>query len=154
MPRVTEANALSKELNRDINFETKVTSVMHKTEGMTSLVMVKVRNTQTDMEWLWEKDKFVNRVYLMRELYEKALFLKNFFSKNKNTKYTMSISCANSTKRLNSTISLKSQVDSRQPSVKSQKSQVDNASSVKSHQSVVQFFKSQAACGMTFSPGS
>jgi hypothetical protein len=83
MPRVTEANALSKELNRDINFETKVTSVMHKTEGMTSLVMVKVRNTQTDMEWLWEKDKFVNRVYLMRELYEKALFLKN---KNKNKK--------------------------------------------------------------------
>ena len=45
MPRVTEANALSKELKRDINFETKVTSVMHKTEGMTSLVMVKVRNT-------------------------------------------------------------------------------------------------------------
>ena len=35
--------------------------------------MVKVRNTQTDMEWLWEKDKFVNRVYLMRELYEKYL---------------------------------------------------------------------------------
>jgi len=25
------------------------------------------------MEWLWEKDKFVNRVYLMRELYEKYL---------------------------------------------------------------------------------
>jgi kinesin family protein 1 len=35
--------------------------------------VVKVRNTQTDMEWLWEKDKFVNRVYLMRELYEKYL---------------------------------------------------------------------------------
>lgn len=73
MPRVTEANALGKELKRDFLFETKVTSVMHKTEGMTSLVMVKVINTATQMEWLWEKDKFVNRVYLMRELYEKYL---------------------------------------------------------------------------------
>jgi hypothetical protein len=46
---------------------------VHKTEGMTSLVMVRVVNKATGMEWLWEKDKFVNRVYLMRELYEKYL---------------------------------------------------------------------------------
>ncbi len=130
MPRVTEANALSKELNRDINFETKVTSVMHKTEGMTSLVMVKVRNTQTDMEWLWEKDKFVNRVYLMRELYEKALFLKN---KNKNKKCLPHARTLQ--KRLNSTFFQKSQVDSRQSCVKSQKS-------------AVQFLKSHAPRGM------
>jgi hypothetical protein len=55
MPRVTEANALSAELKRDFEFETKVTSVMHKTEGMTSLVMVKIVNKTTGMEWLWEK---------------------------------------------------------------------------------------------------
>ena len=73
MPRVTEANALSKELGRDITFETKVTSVMSKSDGMTSVVMVKVENTGTKMLWQWDKDKFVNRVYLMRELYEKFL---------------------------------------------------------------------------------
>ena len=72
MPRVTEANALSQELKRDINFETKVTSVQ-STDGMKSLVMVKVTNTANHMEWMWERDKFVNRVYLMRELYEKYM---------------------------------------------------------------------------------
>ena len=73
MPRVIEANALAKELKRDFKFDTRVMQVMHKTEGMVSLVMVQVVNEQTEMEWLWEKDKFVNRVYLMRELYEKYL---------------------------------------------------------------------------------
>uniref|UniRef100_A0A6U6BHX5 Kinesin-like KIF1-type domain-containing protein n=1 Tax=Guillardia theta TaxID=55529 RepID=A0A6U6BHX5_GUITH len=73
MPRVQEANALSSELKRDINFETKVTSVMHKTEGTVSVVMVKVINEVTSAEFIWEKDKFINRVYLMRELYSKYL---------------------------------------------------------------------------------
>jgi len=73
MPRVQEANALSAELKRDINFETKVTSVMHKTEGTVSVVMVKVVNEATSAEFIWEKDKFINRVYLMRELYTKFM---------------------------------------------------------------------------------
>ena len=73
MPRVQEANALGKELKQDVTFETKITSTMSKTQGLISVVMVKVLNTSTQMEWMWEKDKFVNRVYLMRELYEKFL---------------------------------------------------------------------------------
>eukprot|EP00283_Hemiselmis_rufescens_P005402 CAMPEP_0173429138 /NCGR_PEP_ID=MMETSP1357-20121228/7926_1 /TAXON_ID=77926 /ORGANISM="Hemiselmis rufescens, Strain PCC563" /LENGTH=1106 /DNA_ID=CAMNT_0014393271 /DNA_START=100 /DNA_END=3420 /DNA_ORIENTATION=- len=71
MPRVTEANALSLEMKRGIAFETKITPVMTKHQGMISQVMVKVRKTDTGIEWLWDKVKFINRVYIMREHYEK-----------------------------------------------------------------------------------
>lgn len=71
MPRVTEANALSNEMKRGISFETKITPVMTKNQGMISQVMVKVKKLDTGMEWLWDKIKFINRVYIMREQYEK-----------------------------------------------------------------------------------
>jgi hypothetical protein len=71
MPRVTEANEISKELARGVRFETKITPVMTKAQGMVSMVMVRVVDGERDMEWLWDKSKFINRVYLMREMYEK-----------------------------------------------------------------------------------
>jgi len=73
MPRVTEANALSNEMKRGIAFETKITPVMTKNQGMISQVMVKVRRmgSEPELEWLWDKNKFINRVYIMREQFER-----------------------------------------------------------------------------------
>ena len=71
MPRVTEANEISKELQRGVKFETKITPVMTKAQVMVSTVVVRVYDTERDIEWLWDKSKFINRVYLMREMYEK-----------------------------------------------------------------------------------
>ena len=68
-PRVNEANTLARELKRDFKFDY---DVMQSYRGE-SLVMVQVVNEHTETEWLWEKDKFVNRLYLMRKLYEKYL---------------------------------------------------------------------------------
>ena len=47
MPRVTEANDLSGAMQRGIAFETRITPVMSRTEGMVSVVMVKVTNAST-----------------------------------------------------------------------------------------------------------
>ena len=41
MPRVTEANEISKELRRGITFETKIMPVVTKARGMVSVVMVR-----------------------------------------------------------------------------------------------------------------
>mmetsp|Transcript_88562 Transcript_88562/g.235695 ORF Transcript_88562/g.235695 Transcript_88562/m.235695 type:complete len:807 (+) Transcript_88562:469-2889(+) len=81
MPRVAEANDISKEMGRGVTFETKILPVLAKkkgntgsgtpTSGMTSAVMVRVFDAARDLEWFWGKNKFVNRVYLMRELFEK-----------------------------------------------------------------------------------
>ena len=71
MPRVTEANEISKELKRGVRFETKITPVMTKAQGMVSTVVVRVYDSERDIEWVWDKSKFINRVYLMREMYEK-----------------------------------------------------------------------------------
>ena len=47
MPRVTEANEISKELRRGITFETKITPIMTKGRGMVSVVMVGAFCAQT-----------------------------------------------------------------------------------------------------------
>eukprot|EP00288_Rhodomonas_lens_P002224 CAMPEP_0177731524 /NCGR_PEP_ID=MMETSP0484_2-20121128/22603_1 /TAXON_ID=354590 /ORGANISM="Rhodomonas lens, Strain RHODO" /LENGTH=972 /DNA_ID=CAMNT_0019244655 /DNA_START=136 /DNA_END=3050 /DNA_ORIENTATION=- len=71
MPRVTEANALANELRRRIKFETKITPVMSKNEGLISQVIVQLTDQESGLEFRWSKDKFINRVYLMREMFEK-----------------------------------------------------------------------------------
>ena len=43
MPRVTEANEISKELRRGITFETKIMPVVTKARGMVSVVMVRLK---------------------------------------------------------------------------------------------------------------
>ncbi len=40
------------------------------TSQMTSQVMVLVQNSSTGIDFLWDKVKFINRVYIMREQYE------------------------------------------------------------------------------------
>ena len=38
-------------------------------EGRTE-VMVKVKNLKTNHEWTWDRNKFINRKYLMQEMYQ------------------------------------------------------------------------------------
>lgn len=72
MPRVGEANSLSQEMDKSISFQTKIEqSIGSSSQGVGSTVMVQVTNKLTGLEYLWDKQKFVNRVFLMREMYEK-----------------------------------------------------------------------------------
>eukprot|EP00163_Fabomonas_tropica_P030977 TRINITY_DN720_c0_g1_i9.p1 TRINITY_DN720_c0_g1~~TRINITY_DN720_c0_g1_i9.p1 ORF type:complete len:1000 (+),score=355.26 TRINITY_DN720_c0_g1_i9:680-3679(+) len=67
MPMVQEANAISVELNKGVFFELKLVSVKGKTD-----VTVQMTDLTTDTSWMWDRNKFINRVFLMRELYELA----------------------------------------------------------------------------------
>ncbi len=68
VPLVNEANSISQELDKGITFEVKMINKLvngkHKPQ-----VGVIVRNPATGASWLWESNKFVNRSFLMRELY-------------------------------------------------------------------------------------
>jgi hypothetical protein len=71
MPRVGEANSLSQELQKGMSFQTKIeqsVSVGVGNSGVGSTVMVHVTNRNTGLEYLWGKQKFINRVFLMREV--------------------------------------------------------------------------------------
>jgi hypothetical protein len=71
MPRVGEANSLSQELQKGISFQTKIEQsviVGAGNTGVGSTVMVHVTNRNTGLEYLWGKQKFINRVFLMREV--------------------------------------------------------------------------------------
>ncbi|XP_037069265.1 kinesin-like protein KIF28P isoform X2 [Pollicipes pollicipes] len=70
MPGVEEANSISEELDKRVKFEILLVSpqMMGKTTGRTE-VCVKMRNLANNAEYVWPKDKFRNRLYLMQEMY-------------------------------------------------------------------------------------
>lgn len=71
LPMVSEANAISEELSKNIVFDLVVrTGASHNLTDKSKQVMVKVTNTRTKHVWMWSKPKFINRKYLMQELYE------------------------------------------------------------------------------------
>ncbi|XP_062517829.1 kinesin-like protein KIF28P isoform X2 [Corticium candelabrum] len=71
VPMVNEANAMSEELNKKVVFEIALVSPQARglKEGRTE-VKVKMRHLETDHYWLWSRNKFVNRKYLMQEMYQ------------------------------------------------------------------------------------
>ncbi|XP_071490003.1 kinesin-like protein KIF28P [Diadema antillarum] len=71
IPLVEEANAISEELDRKVKFEVIVMSPKSRglTHGRTE-VCVKVRNLENELEYIWPRDKFVRRKYLMQEMYQ------------------------------------------------------------------------------------
>ncbi|XP_011668890.1 kinesin-like protein KIF28P isoform X2 [Strongylocentrotus purpuratus] len=71
IPMVEEANAISEELDRKVKFEIVVMSPKARglAHGRTE-VCVKLRNLQNELEYIWSRDKFVRRKYLMQEMYE------------------------------------------------------------------------------------
>ncbi|GFS57159.1 kinesin-like protein KIF28P [Trichonephila inaurata madagascariensis] len=71
LPGVEEANAISEELDKKVKFEIMLLSPqwLGKTSGKTE-VYVKMRNLETGVEFTWPKDKFLNRMYVMKEMYQ------------------------------------------------------------------------------------
>ncbi|XP_070536744.1 kinesin-like protein KIF28 isoform X2 [Ptychodera flava] len=71
LPAVEEANAISEELDKKVKFEIVVISP--KARGMTSgrtEVCVKMRNLDNGLEYIWPRDKFFRRKYMMQEMYQ------------------------------------------------------------------------------------
>ncbi|XP_053568220.1 kinesin-like protein KIF28P [Bombina bombina] len=76
MPLVAEANQLSEELMKDLIFELKVKNLAltdSRGNDLQKEIVVKVINKVTQQVWIWSKSKFINRKFLMEELYKRFL---------------------------------------------------------------------------------
>ncbi|XP_067130664.1 kinesin-like protein KIF28 isoform X2 [Centruroides vittatus] len=71
LPGVEEANAISEELDKRVKFEILLIApqLLGKLTGRTE-VYVKMRNLETSQEFEWPKEKFLNRLYVMKEMYQ------------------------------------------------------------------------------------
>ncbi|XP_038074728.1 kinesin-like protein KIF28P isoform X2 [Patiria miniata] len=76
LPSVAEVNEISQEMNRGIRFEPLIKNLTsHDARGrdMTKEVAVRVTDTETNQVWIWSADTFVNRRFLIKDLYQKFL---------------------------------------------------------------------------------
>ncbi|CAN7981237.1 unnamed protein product, partial [Ixodes pacificus] len=71
LPRIEEANAMSEELDRGVHFEVLLVApqLLGKQLGRTE-VFIKVRNSRNGQEFDWTKEKFLNRAFAMKEMYQ------------------------------------------------------------------------------------
>ncbi|XP_022096862.1 kinesin-like protein KIF28P [Acanthaster planci] len=71
MPMVIEANAMSEELKKGVRFEIVLISPQARGQkhSRTELAVL-MRCNDNDNEFLWDKNKFLNRKYLMQEMYQ------------------------------------------------------------------------------------
>jgi len=83
MPAVEEANSISEELDKRVKFEiilvapNKLGDLKGKAQGFDKKhmksaqpeVCVKMKNLENGTEFIWPKEKFLNRLYLMKEMY-------------------------------------------------------------------------------------
>eukprot|EP00095_Tigriopus_kingsejongensis_P011917 maker-scaffold507_size152468-snap-gene-0.36 protein:Tk11917 transcript:maker-scaffold507_size152468-snap-gene-0.36-mRNA-1 annotation:"kinesin-like protein kif28p-like" len=84
MPAVEEANSISEELDKQVKFEIMLVSPdmlsklkggkhegfeNHNMKSTTPEVCVKMKNLVNGTEFIWPKEKFLNRLYLMKEMY-------------------------------------------------------------------------------------
>ncbi|XP_075906177.1 kinesin-like protein KIF28 isoform X2 [Nelusetta ayraudi] len=73
MPMVAEANQMSQELNKGVEFELEIKNlVLSDSKGCDLMKDIVVRATSRALKqvWMWSKGKFVNRKFLMEELYQ------------------------------------------------------------------------------------
>ncbi|XP_015713075.1 kinesin-like protein KIF28P isoform X2 [Coturnix japonica] len=76
MPLVEEANQMSQELRKDLKFELKVKNLAlsdSRGHDLQKEITVKVTHETTQQVWVWSKAKFINRKFLMEELYQRFL---------------------------------------------------------------------------------
>uniref|UniRef100_M3YWJ9 Kinesin-like KIF1-type domain-containing protein n=1 Tax=Mustela putorius furo TaxID=9669 RepID=M3YWJ9_MUSPF len=76
MPLVAEANQMGEELDKGLRMELKVKNLASSDSRGYDLqkeVMVKVTHQRTHEVWIWSKAKFINRKFLMEELYQRFL---------------------------------------------------------------------------------
>ncbi|XP_041105316.1 kinesin-like protein KIF28P [Polyodon spathula] len=74
MPMVTEANQMSQELNKAMEFKLEVKNLAmcdSKGHDLEKEITVKVTHKETKQVWVWSKAKFINRKFLMEELYQR-----------------------------------------------------------------------------------
>jgi hypothetical protein len=73
IPMINEANAISEELDRKVEFEICILPAIalgRQSDHAVSEVWVRMTCLETDRSWLWCRNKFINRKYLMSEMYE------------------------------------------------------------------------------------
>lgn len=69
---VNDANAMSEDMDKHMSFAIQLVSAEARGfDGGRTEVMVKVTDEESGNEYLWKKDKFLNRQILMQELYQK-----------------------------------------------------------------------------------
>ncbi|KAL8185788.1 UNVERIFIED_CONTAM: hypothetical protein K2H54_058061 [Gekko kuhli] len=76
MPLIAEANQMSVELKKDLKLELKVKNLASSDSRGYDLqkeIIVKVTHNITNQVWVWSKSKFINRKFLMEELYQRFL---------------------------------------------------------------------------------
>ncbi|CAK8695890.1 unnamed protein product [Clavelina lepadiformis] len=74
LPMISEINAVSEELNKYRHFELVLISGGYQEEkDKGTKVMVKVKNLLNGNLWMWERGKFMNRRYMIQELYQKYI---------------------------------------------------------------------------------
>ncbi|KAH9524310.1 Kinesin-like protein kif28p [Bulinus truncatus] len=74
MPAVENANSISEDLDKKMKFELMIVSPEARGEltGRTQ-VMIRVINLETKHEWVWPREKFLNRKFVMQEMYQTYL---------------------------------------------------------------------------------
>ncbi|XP_066281577.1 kinesin-like protein KIF28P [Branchiostoma lanceolatum] len=76
MPKVDEVNAMSKDMNKAMTFQPIIKNLAsHDSLGNNKEMEVEVlvTNTLTNQVWMWSKAKFINRKFLIEELYQQYM---------------------------------------------------------------------------------
>eukprot|EP00112_Aurelia_sp_Birch-Aquarium-sp1_P014219 Seg3055.2 transcript_id=Seg3055.2/GoldUCD/mRNA.D3Y31 product="Kinesin-like protein KIF28P" protein_id=Seg3055.2/GoldUCD/D3Y31 len=74
LPLVSEVNAISEELDKQKTFEiVLISSAAQEAGGKETKVIVKMKNLLNDNVWMWERGKFMNRRFLMMDMYQRYL---------------------------------------------------------------------------------
>ncbi|CBY07661.1 unnamed protein product [Oikopleura dioica] len=72
LPMISEVNAVSEELNKYRHFELVLLGAATQDDNQTK-VMVQMKDVGTGNLWLWERGKFMNRRYIIQEMYQQFL---------------------------------------------------------------------------------
>lgn len=75
LPMVSEANAISEELDKKMSFEAILLSAAAQGFGQDkgTKVLIKMKHMVNENVWLWDRGKFTNRRFLMQDLYQRFL---------------------------------------------------------------------------------
>ncbi|TTO79331.1 Kinesin-like protein KIF28P [Bagarius yarrelli] len=78
IPMVTEANQMSQELNKGVEFKVEIKNLaMSDSKGhdLEKEIVIRVTNLKSKQVWLWSKVKFINRKFLIEEVYQRGASL-------------------------------------------------------------------------------
>ncbi|XP_028853236.1 kinesin-like protein KIF28P [Denticeps clupeoides] len=76
MPMVTEANQMSQELKKGVEFKLEIKNLaMSDSRGhdLEKEIVVRVTSVESKQVWIWSKAKFINRKFLMEEVYQQQV---------------------------------------------------------------------------------